>query len=532
VLPSQSLFSPKGPGIFDEGSSNPWGLLGWLSSSVVGFYLELLVGGGDSSAAGTAARDFSPTLVEMMPVPQSFRTILDQIAPITHQMHDKLAPFRHDEISWRFAGIKPIGNSLLDCARLRFTAYEVAVLETVKLFRQLDELVSHGYALSEEERKDVSVYLGRPYPVKEEMSSDQVQMVERTFSEDTNSIEGSDDEESDDIQSRAIKKLCFIADPRYESLSVRIGVSPDAIGRCRRELGLWPRNGTIQEARNLLSFAVGAIVGRWDVRIVDGLTAAPCLDVFGASPQCPPAMLQDETGSPAKSAPEGYPLRVVWDGIIVDDAEHDDDILRRVRDSLEVIWKDRADAIEKEACDILGVKDLRDYFRKPGKGGFWDDHVSRYTKSRRKAPIYWLFQSAKRNYALWLYYHTFDKDRLFKALVNYVEPKIRMETSRLETFRSQHAAAGESGKEAKRLAKELEWQEEFLSELRDFEGKLRRAANLHLEPDLNDGVVLNIAPLHELVPWKEAEEYWGELFAGKYEWSSIGKQLRQKGLVK
>ena len=74
--------------------------------------------------------------------------------------------------------------------------------------------------------------------------------------------------------------------------------------------------------------------------------------------------------------------------------------------------------------------------------------------------------------------------------------------------------------------------EDFLSELRDFEDKLRRAANLHLEPDLNDGVVLNIAPLHELVPWKVAKNYWDELLMGEYEWSSIGKQLRQKGLVK
>jgi len=110
--------------------------------------------------------------------------------------------------------------------------------------------------------------------------------------------------------------------------------------------------------------------------------------------------------------------------------------------------------------------------------------VSRYSKSRRNAPIYWLLQSGKKNYALWLYYHRLDKDLLFKALVNYVEPKIRLESSRLDALNGQQAASDTSGKEAKRLAKEVEQQEDFISELRDFEDKLRRAANLHLEPTI------------------------------------------------
>jgi hypothetical protein len=294
---------------------------------------------------------------------------------------------------------------------------------------------------------------------------------------------------------------------------------------------------------NLLSYTLGGCFGRWDVRFGTGDRKRPELsDPFHSLSVCSPGMLTSSEGWPSIEAPPGYPLHIAWDGIIPDDADHPDDIIRRVREGLELIWKDRAEAIEKEACEILGVKELRDYFRKPGKGGFWDDHVSRYSKSRRKAPIYWLLQSSKKNYAFWLYYHRLDKDILFKALLNYIEPKVRLEQSRLDTLRAQRSALGDAAKGAKKIDKDIERQEALLGEIKDFEEKLRRAANLDFgknldssviyDPDLNDGVVLNIAPLWELVPWKEAKGYWDELLAGEYEWSSMGKLLRKKGLVK
>jgi hypothetical protein len=49
--------------------------------------------------------------------------------------------------------------------------------------------------------------------------------------------------------------------------------------------------------------------------------------------------------------------------------------------------------------------------------------------------------------------------------------------------------------------------------------------------NLNEGVVLNSAPLWERVPWKEAQDDGEELLEGKSVWSSMGKLLRVQGLV-
>jgi len=273
---------------------------------------------------------------------------------------------------------------------------------------------------------------------------------------------------------------------------------------------------------DLLSYAVGCVFGRWDVQFATGAQTFPELpDPFAPLPVYAPGAITPETNL------ADYPLTIDADGILVDDPDHNDDIVRRVREVLEVLWGRAADTIEQEACSLLGVGDLRDYFRR----SFFDAHIKRYSKSRRKAPIYWLLQSPKKSYGIWLYYHKLDGDMLFKALVNYIEPKLRLETDRLNALRLRRTEFGTSSKEARQAQREIEKQEAIVNDVQEFRDRLDRAAKLYLTPDLNDGVVLTIAPLHELVPWKEAKTYWNELKAGKYEWSSIGKQLREKRLV-
>ncbi len=162
---------------------------------------------------------------------------------------------------------------------------------------------------------------------------------------------------------------------------------------------------------HLLSYAAGAAFGRWDIRDTTGAQAVPELpDPFAPLPLCPPGMLQNAQGLPIapSEVPPNYPLRISWPGIQVDDQGQSEDIEGRVREGLQVICKERSEAIEQEACQILGVRSLRDYFRKPA--GFFADHLRRYLKSRRQAPIYWPLSTPSGAYTLWLYYHRLTEE--------------------------------------------------------------------------------------------------------------------------
>ena len=84
-------------------------------------------------------------------------------------------------------------------------------------------------------------------------------------------------------------------------------------------------------------------------------------------------MLQGDDGLPLREAPVGYPLELPPDGILVDDETHTWDIVRRVRGVLAAVFGERAEAIEAEACQILGVPELREWIRDPR--GFFAHHL-------------------------------------------------------------------------------------------------------------------------------------------------------------
>lgn len=270
----------------------------------------------------------------------------------------------------------------------------------------------------------------------------------------------------------------------------------------------------------LLEWVLGVALGRFDVRLATGeRTAPPDPDPFDALPVCSPGMLQDGAGLPTREVALSYPLELPPHGILVDDAGHPWDVISRMEAVFERVADRRAHEWIQEAEGILG-RDLRDWLRRYG----FERHLKRYSRSRRKAPLFWHLAPKSREYGIWLYSPVATRDTFYRIQNDYVEPKLKAAERRVLELR-QTAGASPTGQQRKDLAS----QESLVEELRAFREQVGRIASLW-KPFRDDGVVLNCAVLsglfdHHRTWQKECAKRWGELAGGKYDWAGWAMHL-------
>lgn len=278
--------------------------------------------------------------------------------------------------------------------------------------------------------------------------------------------------------------------------------------------------------RLLLSWSLGAAFGRFDVRFAIGERAAPPEpEPFDPLPVCSPGMLTGDDGLPLTSPPANYPLTFPTDGILIDDPGHPRDLVRAAQSVFETVFDD-ANARWHEAAEILGSSNLRSWFARD----FFELHIKCYSKSRRKAPIYWQLATASNSYSVWIYIHRATGDTLFRVLNDFIGPKLDHEKTKLDGLR---LAAGTTPSAAQR--REMEQHETFIGELQAFRTEVARVAPLW-KPNLDDGVILNFAPLWRLVPqsrsWQsECKKAWDKLQSGDYDWAHIAMHLWPERVV-
>ncbi len=222
-----------------------------------------------------------------------------------------------------------------------------------------------------------------------------------------------------------------------------------------------------RDIKSLISYAVGCMFGRYSLDI-QGLTYAG--GEWGESKYRIFAAERDNI----------IP--------ICDDEYFEDDIVGRFIKFTEVVYgKETLAENLKFIADALGGKGnpkevIRNYFI----NDFYNDHVKMY----QKRPIYWQFDSGKKNgFKCLIYMHRYREDTIARIRTDYVhEQQSRYRTAIADL---EQRINGASTSDRVKLNKQLTKLKDQDTELRGYEEKIHHLADQMIRIDLDDGVKNN-----------------------------------------
>lgn len=219
-----------------------------------------------------------------------------------------------------------------------------------------------------------------------------------------------------------------------------------------------------RDIRSLISYAVGCMFGRYSLD-VDGLAyAGGKWDASKYSSYVPDK-----------------------DNIIpiCDDDYFDDDITGRFVKWVETVYgSETLEENLKFIADALGGSGTpREVIRNYFINGFYADHLKIY----QKRPIYWLFDSGKKNgFKALIYMHRYQSDLLARMRTDYVHEQ--QERYRTQLMHIADAIDHASASERVKLTKQQKKLQEQSLEIQKYEEKVHHLADQNIQIDLDDGV--------------------------------------------
>ena len=181
---------------------------------------------------------------------------------------------------------------------------------------------------------------------------------------------------------------------------------------------------------------------------------------------------------------------------ICDDEYFDDDITGRFVEFVCKVYGD--DTLEenlKFVADALGGKGTpREVIRSYFLNDFYADHLKTY----QKRPIYWLFDSGKKNgFKCMIYMHRYQPDTIARIRTDYVhEQQSRYRTAIADLEQRVEIAAPA---ERVKLSKQLQKLRDQATEVQKYEEKIHHLADQMIAIDLDDGVKVNYAKFEDVL---------------------------------
>ena len=258
-----------------------------------------------------------------------------------------------------------------------------------------------------------------------------------------------------------------------------------------------------RDIRSLISYAVGCMFGRYSLD-KPGLVFAGYSKIEqttktldGEDPELEKFAKQNADGSVSygsyyhevnQANYKSFPIDT--DNIIpiCDDDYFDDDITGRFVKWVETVYgKETLEENLKFIADALGGKGMpREVIRSYFLNDFYADHLKTY----QKRPIYWLFDSGKKNgFKALIYMHRYQSDLLARMRTDYVHEQQERYRTQLTHLADaiEHAGAAERVK----LTKQQKKLQEQALEIQKYEEKVHHLADQNIQIDLDDGVKHN-----------------------------------------
>jgi len=471
-LPHGFVFDVIGSSIFPK-KIDVYCLLGILNSKMASYLIKII----------------SPTIayqvgdIARIPFPDQIKypELIERIKKLVKECIElKKEDTKNDEISWEFISPPHWTTGIIEMLEHE---KKLAIFES-----EISEAVYKLYDITQEDIDQIESEFGRlpgQFPKINNLNGDELKIIKSLYlekhvpSEIIKQNKESSDEESEKTKdlkrestNRKGRSKRFLT---LEEICLASGFHPETVYEYVKANNLERKEERFGLAVQYISYALGVVMGRFEVN--------------GIKP--------DD------------------DGITVMDEGHSDDTIARVRN---VLYKILNEKEAKEVIDVIGGN-LRRFLM---NDFFIKYHIPMY----KKRPVYWLLQAAKKNYGFYIYNLKLNQDTLYSLIQKYIVPRINLEKLRLKDAHNKYETV-KIPKVKREMEKIIAKSEEFLEELRAFKQDIQEVIDTGFKPDIDDGVILSMAPLYKLILWKEPEKYYKDLQMGRYEWAHVSSYFKK-----